>query len=125
MDTRGRRPVEMARAIRLAAWILPPQRKDWAEAMLNEMAWAGSRRAALHWMLGCLWSAIRERTSYELGRTLMTRKTVRTLFGLCAASVIAGAGIYALQKPYQRERIVMAVFHGARAPAAVHDASRR
>ena len=125
MTMRDPRSVGTTRAVRLATWILPPHREDWAEAMLNEMACAGSRRAALHWMLGCLWSAIRERTSYELGRALMTRRTLRTLFGLCAASVIAVAGIYALQKPYQRERIVMAVFHGARAPAAVHDASTR
>ncbi len=125
MVARLRTFAAMAKAVRFAAWLLPPHREEWAEAMLNEMAYIGSRQAALHWALGCTWSAIRERTSYELGRTFMKRRALGTLLGLGAASLIAVFGIYALQKPYQRERILMVVFHGAGSPAAAHEGSTR
>ena len=118
-------PSDPTKAIRLATWILPPHRKDWAEAMLNEMAYAGSRRAALYWLLGCVLSAIRERASYTLRRTCMTRRIFKTLFGLGAAAAIAVVGVYAVQKPYQRERIVQVVFHGARARVASHNGTVR
>ncbi|WP_188795217.1 hypothetical protein [Dyella nitratireducens] len=92
--------------------MMPPHRKDWAEAMLNEMAYVKSRRAAWHWLLGCTLFAIRERASYELGGVFMNRRIFKFLFGLSAASVIAVTGVYAIQKPYQRERILLFVFHG-------------
>ena len=119
------KPSNLTKAIRIATWILPSHRKGWAEAMLNEMAYAGSHRAALYWVLGCVLSAIRERTSYELRRTFMTRRILKTLFGLVAASAIAVVSVYTVQKPYQRERIVQVVFHGARAPAASHGGTVR
>lgn len=92
-------------ALRLATWLLPPHRKSWAETMFNEIAYIPSRRVALRWALGCTLSAVRERTSYEFGRTFMRHRTLKTLLGLGAASVILVAGLYAVQKPYQRERI--------------------
>lgn len=101
-------------AVRLATWILPPQRKDWAEAMLNEIAYVRSRRAALCWVLGSTLFAIRERASYGLVSALTLRGAHKALLGLSAAAVIAVIGVYAIQKPYQRERILLVVLHGCR-----------
>ncbi|QRN54295.1 hypothetical protein [Dyella caseinilytica] len=98
-------------AVRFATWILPPHRKDWARAMLNEMAYVGSRRAAWCWMLGCTLFAIRERASFELMRPFTARRMLKVFIGLSAASVIGMVGVYTIQKPYQRERILITVFH--------------
>lgn len=95
----------VALAIRFATWLLPPHRKSWAKAMFNEIACIPSRRIALRWVLGCTLLAVRERTSYELGRTFVHHRVLKTLLGLGAASVVLVAGLYAVQKPYQRERI--------------------
>ncbi len=46
-------PKRQPAAYRLAVWMLPPHRKEWGEAMLNETAWIESRRAALQGVLGC------------------------------------------------------------------------
>lgn len=104
-------------AVRLATWILPPHRKDWAEAMLNEIAYVRSHRVAWYWVFGCTLFAIRARASYELQRAFMTHRVLKTLLGLSAALVIAVIGVYTIQKPYQRERILKTVFHGAGASA--------
>ncbi len=97
--------------VRLAGGILPSHHKDWADAMFNEMAYIPSRRTALLWALGGAWFAIRLRASYEFGRTLKSRGA-QALLGLVAAAVIAALGVYGIQKPYQRERIRVALFHG-------------
>lgn len=110
---------DLATAIRLAAWIMPPHRKDWAAAMLNEIAYVRSRRAAWHWVLGCALFAVRERTIYALANTWMSRRMLRSLFRLGAASFIAVIGLYMIQKPYQRERILITLFHHG-ASAAQH-----
>lgn len=102
----------LSAAIRLATWIMPPHRKDWAEAMLNEMAYIPSHRSAWRWMLGCLLFTAKERASYELTKPATTRRTVKLLFGLAAAFVIAATGVYAMQKPYQRDRIRLFVLYG-------------
>lgn len=102
-DIRFSRPVGVA--LRLVTWLLPPHRKSWAEAMFDEIAYIPSRRSTLRWALGCTLLAVRERTSYELERTFMHHRVLKTLLGLGAASVILVAGLYAVQKPYQRERI--------------------
>lgn len=73
--------------------------------MFNEIAYIKSHRLALYWALGCTLSAIKERASFELERTFMNRRILKAVLSLGAASVIAFAGIYAAQKPYQRERI--------------------
>ncbi|MFK2889911.1 hypothetical protein [Dyella flagellata] len=112
MSNSNMRSGRLPAAVRFVTWILPPHRRDWAEAMLNEMAYAGSHRAALLWVLGCTLFAIRARTAYELERTFMSRRILRALLGISAASVIAVVGVYAIQKPYQRERILLYVFHG-------------
>lgn len=125
MADRDLRSTVLIAAVRLATWILPAHRRDWAEAMLNEIAYVGSRRVALYWALGCTLSAIRERASYELLRTFPTRKILKALLGLGAASVVAAVGLYMLQKPYQRERILIAVFHSAEASAARHGGTVR
>ena len=101
-------------AVRFATWILPPQRKDWAEAMFNEVAYVRSRRAALRWVLGSTLFAIKARASYELVSALTLRRPHKVLLGLSVAAVIAVIGVYAIQKPYQRERILLVVLHGCR-----------
>lgn len=107
-------------AVRLAMWILPPHRKDWAAAMLNEMAYVGSRRIAWRWVLGCILFAIRERASYQLTKTFATHRILKTVFGLSAAFVFVVAGVWMVQKPYQQERILITIFHHAGAPATHH-----
>lgn len=97
--------------VRLAGGILPSHHKDWAEAMFNEMAYIPSRRTALRWALGSTWCAIRLRASYEFGKTVRSRAT-QTLLGLVAVAVIAALGVYSIQRPYQRERILAVLFHG-------------
>jgi hypothetical protein len=111
--------IDLATAIRCAAWIMPPHRKEWAEAMLNEMAYIGSRRAAWHWLLGCMLFAAWERASHELRRAFMPHGILKTCLTLSAVAVMAVIGIYAMQKPYQRERIRIALFHHG-SPAAHH-----
>lgn len=74
--------------------------------MFNEVAYIKSRRAASYWALGCTLFAIKERVSFELERTFMNRRILKAVLSLGAASVIAVSGIYAAQKPYQRERIL-------------------
>lgn len=111
------KPSDLARAIGLATWLMPPHRKDWAAAMLNEIAYVASRRIAWHWVLGCIFLALRERASYELASALAPRTMLKALLQLSAMSFLAVAGLYMLQKPYQRERILFVVFHHGARPA--------
>jgi hypothetical protein len=94
---------------RLATWVLPPHRKEWAEAMLNEIAYIESRRIAVRWFFGCALFVISERTSYELEKAFMNYKIFKIISCLGIATVIAVMGIYAVQKPYQKERIKIAL----------------
>jgi len=89
--------------------MLPPNRKEWAEAMLNESSHIDSRGAALQWALGCVLAASRERIGYEFGRTVVSRRICKVVLGAGAMLVIAGATIYVTAKPYQRERIWITV----------------
>jgi hypothetical protein len=114
------RSSSLAIAVRFATWILPPHRKEWAEAMLHEIAYVPSRRASMHWVLGCIFFSIRARASYELVGAFAPRRMLNALLTMGAASVIFAASVYIVQKPYQRERILMFVLHGTRAPAARH-----
>ena len=120
MDDGNMRSKGLRIAVRLATWILPPHRKEWAEAMLNEIAYVESRRAAWHWALGCLLFSIRARASCELMSVFAPRRILKALVAFGAASVVIAVGVYMIQKPYQRERIVMFVLHGVRALAARH-----
>jgi hypothetical protein len=95
-------------AYRLATWLLPPHRKQWAEAMLNETAYIKSRGAALQWFLGCSLTALRERVAYELERS-MVRTLLKLSLGLIAVLVVGAVGIYIDAKPYQRDRIWIAM----------------
>lgn len=108
---------DLATATRFAMWAMPPHRKEWAEAMLNELAYIESRRAAWRWLLGCTLLAAKERAFYELRRTCMPNGIVKKLFTLSAVAVLAVLGLYAMQKPYQRERIRIALFHHGSAAA--------
>lgn len=100
--------------IRFAARILPHHRREWAEAALNEVAYIESRRAALSWALGCMLFVLKERSSHEFARALPSHTILKALLGVSAALAITATGVYAIQKPYQRERILLLVFHGCR-----------
>jgi hypothetical protein len=47
--------------LRQTAWILPKQRRPWAEAMLSELHHLGNDREALRWSVSCLIAGIKER----------------------------------------------------------------
>jgi hypothetical protein len=112
MGSGNMHPKLLAAAIRLTTWLLPLERKEWAEAMFNEMPYVGSRRAAASWVLGATLFAIRERASYELVSMLRPRGIFKALVGLSLAMAITVMLVYVVQKPYQRERILLLVFHG-------------
>lgn len=65
---------------RLATWIMPSHREDWVQAILNECAYIESRREAFK---------------------------AAVVVIAAAGSMIAGT--YAIQKPYQQERIKFSV----------------
>lgn len=98
--------IRFTRAVlRLAIWIVPEHRKDWAQAMLNECAYIESRRQAFRWIVESTLFAIKERTTYELEQASMNIRTLNAALILIAAAVSVVAGTYAVQKPYQQERI--------------------
>jgi hypothetical protein len=80
--------------------------------MLNEGAYIKSHRLALQWALGCALTAVKERVTYELEKASMSRKLLKTLLGLGGVLAIGALGIYIDAKPYQRERIRIALGHG-------------
>lgn len=91
-------------AYRLARRLMPPHRKDWADAMFNETAYL-SPRAARRWAVHCTLAALHERITHELEMTRMSRILLK-ITAACAAMLLIGAmGVYLVAKPYQRERI--------------------
>ena len=107
-------------AIRFATWLLPPHRKEWAEAMLNEVAYVESRHV-LRWIAGSVLGAMKTRVSYEMERTFMSRGILKTFLVLGTVMVVTMIGMYAIQKPYQRERIKLVILRhveGSSTPSA-------
>lgn len=96
-------------ATRFSAWVLPSPRKEWADAMLNEVAYLESKRQVLRWVAGSVLSAVKIRTSYEMERTFMNRGLFKNLVVLGMVMILAMTGLYAIQKPYQRERIRLVI----------------
>ncbi|AHX16172.1 hypothetical protein CH75_05920 [Dyella jiangningensis] len=96
-------------ATHFAMWVLPAHRKEWAEAMLNEVAYFESKRHVLRWITGSVLSAVKARASYEMERTFMSRGILRKLLVLGSVMILTVAGLYAIQKPYQRERIRLVI----------------
>lgn len=96
-------------AAQLVIWIMPSHRKDWAQAILNEYAYIESRRKAVRWIVESMLFAIKERTTYELEKASMNISTFKAALVLIAVAVSMAAGIYAIQKPYQQERIKFAL----------------
>ena len=90
--------------VRLVVWIMPSHRKDWAMAMLNELAYIESRRAAVRWIIGGMLFAIRARIVHEVEKAFLDRASQK-MFVLIVLAICAVAGIYAVQKPYKQERI--------------------
>lgn len=98
-------------ALRFAAWVLPPHRKEWTEAMLNEAAYIESPRHALRWIFGSVLSSMKARASYEMERAFMSHRILKTFITLSVLAVATLIGVYAVQKPYQRERIKLVILH--------------
>jgi len=96
-------------AVRLAMWIMPPHRQEWARAMLNECAYIESRAAAVRWIIESILLAIKERTLYQLETISMNIKAFNAALLLAASVASVVVGIYAIQKPYQQERIKFAL----------------
>jgi len=96
-------------ATRFATWVLPSHRKEWAGAMLNEVAYVDSSRQVLRWIAGSVLSAMKARVSFEMERTFMNRGILKTCFTLGAVIAVTMIGVYAVQKPYQRERIRLVI----------------
>jgi len=90
--------------VRLVVWITPAHRKDWAQAMLNELAYIESRRAAVRWITGSMLFAIRARVVHELEKASVNRLSQKVSV-LIVVAICVVAGIYAVQKPYKQERI--------------------
>ena len=88
---------------------MPPHRKEWAGAILNELAYIASRRARVHWIIGAMLSAIGARISYQLEQTFMNLRILKAALILVTMAVGLAAATYAIQKPYQQERIKIAV----------------
>lgn len=107
MSKNVNRPISSITIARLVTWIMPPHREGWAHAILHELAYIETRRAAVRWMIGSTLFAIRERTNYELENAPMN--TIRTTLVLVAMAAGVVAGTYAIQKPYQQERIKFAL----------------
>jgi hypothetical protein len=84
---------------------MPPHRKDWARAVLNELPYIESRRAIFRWVIESTVFAVRERITYELENSTMNLRVFKTTIILIAIAVSAVVGTYAIQKPYQQERI--------------------
>lgn len=77
--------------------------------MLNELPYIELSRAARRWIAAGLLFAIRERFIYALEKATMNIGIFKTALILVALAASATAGIYAIQKPYQQERIKFAV----------------
>ena len=107
-----------AALMRLALWLLPPHRKEWGAAMINELEFLASRAAAARWAVGCALTCVRERIVFELGWTNMTRRILK--FTMAAGIVVVAflAGVYIIAKPYQRERIQIMVRHALTAESS-------
>jgi hypothetical protein len=103
MSNNVKGPITYTAVVRLVTWIMPPHREDWAHAILHELAYIETRRAAIRWIVGSTLFAIRERTNYELENARMNTIKKTLILVVMAASVVAGT--YGIQKPYQQERI--------------------
>lgn len=90
---------------RLVTWIMPPHRKEWTRAVLNELAYIEPRRAKVRWIIESTLFAIRTRITYQLENASMSHQIFKTTVIVFAVAVGLVAGTYAIQKPYQQERI--------------------
>lgn len=99
--------------VRMALWITPSHRKDWAQAMFNELVYIESQRKAIRWIAESMLFVIQERITYELEKVSMNTRTIKTALILAlvlnTATLGIVAGIYSIQKPYQQERIKFAL----------------
>jgi len=109
MSKRSDRLSNSTAIIKLVSRLMPLHRKEWTDSVLNELAYIESRRARVRWLIGSLLFAIRERSIYELENASMNIRPIKTILVLVAVAVGTVAGTYAIQKPYQQDRIKFAV----------------
>lgn len=93
--------------MQLTALLLPAHRREWGDAMLNELACIDSGRESLRWALGCMFAACRERIRHELGTAFMRKKLRRTVLVLGLLFAIIATGLWFDLKQYQRDRILI------------------
>jgi hypothetical protein len=93
--------------LQLTALLLPAHRKEWGEAMVNELAYMSSGREALRWAFGCVMAACRERLAHELGTAFMRKKLRRTVLAIGLVLAVMAAGTWFDLKQYQRDRILI------------------
>jgi hypothetical protein len=96
--------------VRLAANLLPRGRSDWGRAMMAEVHHIESERDAIFWAFGCLGASGKTRISTWISmnrRMEMRGKVIRSLVGIMALALVSTAGVYAVQKPYQKDRIAI------------------
>jgi hypothetical protein len=128
---RFRRPYRLTDALFDAARrLLPPERRDWAEAMRAEADYV-SQDKRLRWALGCVWTAIKQRFDpmktgdYRVSRGVMLVEAIGS-FGPLSLGwfeiVFGGSGIvrltdkivdkYFLADPGGRYMVVMMFVNG-------------
>lgn len=97
--------------VRLAARLLPRDREDWGKAMMAEVQHIGKERDAVFWAFGCLGASGKTRISSWIlmnnRRMDMREKVIWSLGGIMALALVSAAGVYAVQKPYQKDRIAI------------------
>jgi hypothetical protein len=79
MKSAMRRRSILRALVDLAAWSLPTHRADWAAAMRAELEYAGDRRSAFVWALGCLRTGLNERF---LAWSLLEIRAIRWMLAL-------------------------------------------
>ena len=97
--------------VRLSAWLLPSERSDWGAAMVADLHYIDGEVRAVWWSVGCVFASGKTAAlcwiSTEKWRLGMRRSIGNTLAGVTIFAVAAVSGTYAIQKPYQRERIAI------------------
>ena len=102
--------------MRLAMWLLPEERRQWAREMQAELNHVASDREALAWAFGCVLAGTRERTGsvwrrfvqhVQINRRFEVQSRIARVSVAVALVLFVGtAGIFYLQLPdYKKVRL--------------------
>ncbi|HEV7631688.1 MAG TPA: hypothetical protein VGO41_01785 [Steroidobacteraceae bacterium] len=102
--------------MRLATWLLPEERREWARGMQAELNHVTSDREAFAWAFGCVLAGTRERTGSawrRLARHVQINRRFEVHSKIAGVSVavalvfcVGMAGIFYLQLPeYKKVRL--------------------